>query len=517
MIIVKSQTYTLVLAAHGSKDDPRCSAPVERHAAHLRCTGRWKDVLCIYWKQAPHFRDLFSLTSSGEIVVVPVMTASGYYATTILPQEIRAADPDRAQGVVISSPVGESSLIPALIAAEARPHTGEANTGGIHILVVGHGTRRDPQRSGATALRHAHSLAGTGRFASVRAAFLEQDPTIADAMDVIPQGETVVVVPFLIASGGHGADDIPLALGLPKGCRKAMVEGRTVHFGVAVGESEQLVEIIEHQARHAIESARDSHSVPAEHTGRVTLIGAGPGDPELITVKGLKALRCADVVLYDRLAPRALLEEAPSRAERIDVGKHAGRPTPSQPWINELILDHARRGRHVVRLKGGDPFVFGRGGEEAMACVESGIPCEVIPGVTSALAAGAACGVPVTHRGVSASVALVTAVTDWEHPANTPGDEVQIDTVAHADTLCIYMGLAELRRVADRLIGLGRDPETPVIAISRATCADQKEIAGTLRTIATLVAAESLPSPVVTLVGDVVLLREQLLAERAHA
>lgn len=248
--------------------------------------------------------------------------------------------------------------------------------------------------------------------------------------------------------------------------------------------------------------------------GQVWLIGGGPGDPELITVKGLRVLREADVVLYDRLGPKALLDEAKDGAILIDVGKHAGRPTPSQPWINGLIVEHALQGRCVARLKGGDPFVFGRGGEEALACAAAGVPCEIVPGVTAALATAASIGVPVTHRGVSASVAFITAITDWECESNTAGEERQIELAAGAETLCVYMGLAELRRIATRLIELGKDPATPVAAVSHATTVHQREVVGTLEDIADRVAAAELRSPVMTIIGAVVGLREMIRTER---
>ena len=253
-------------------------------------------------------------------------------------------------------------------------------------------------------------------------------------------------------------------------------------------------------------------TLPAsQFAGHVALIGAGPGDPELITLKGLRYLRQAEVVLYDRLAPTQLLDEAPANAERIDVGKHVGRPTPSQPWINQLIVDRARAGKRVVRLKGGDPFMFGRGGEEALACIQAGIPLTIVPGVSAGLAAPAAAGVPLTHRGLSRAVAFVTAVTDWDHPANTPGSEPQIDRVAHVDTICIFMGLSQIEAIAKRLIELGRDADTPVISISKGCTPQQREVVSTLGSIAKDVAAAQLASPVLTVIGDVVSLRDQIL------
>lgn len=251
--------------------------------------------------------------------------------------------------------------------------------------------------------------------------------------------------------------------------------------------------------------------------GHLALIGAGPGDPELITLKGVRLLREADVILYDRLAPLALLDEAKPDAECIDVGKFPGRPKPSQPWINELIVQHTLGGKRVARLKGGDPFVFGRGGEEVMAAVEQGIPVDIVPGVTAAVGVAAEAGVPVTHRGVSRAVAFITAVSDWDHPSNTPGQEPQIDSVALIDTVCIYMGLSQIEAIADRFIDLGRDPETPAMSISSGCTPQRREAVSTLRNLATDVTAAQLTSPVLTIIGDVVGLREHMAATNRTA
>src|SRR5439155_3892253 len=172
--------------------------------------------------------------------------------------------------------------------------------------------------------------------------------------------------------------------------------------------------------------------------GRVFLVGAGPGDPMLITVRGAAALRMADVVVYDRLASPALLELAPPHAERIYAGKEPGIPAMSQREIDALLVERARRGRTVVRLKGGDPFVFGRGAEEALACARADVTCEVVPGVTSALAAPGAAGIPVTHRGLAHSFTVVTA-------SAAHGDEVDLARAARgADTLVVLMAAGRL-------------------------------------------------------------------------
>src|SRR5262245_53371704 len=198
----------------------------------------------------------------------------------------------------------------------------------------------------------------------------------------------------------------------------------------------------------------EARSVPVAD-GYVALVGAGPGDPELITVRGLEWLRRADVVVHDDLVSAALLHEAPAGAVRIHVGKAAGRHCLPQAAISGLLVHHALAGRVVVRLKGGDPFVFGRGGEEALACRMAGVRCEVVPGVSSATAVPAAAGIPVVHRGLSSSFAVVTGHED----PNKAGGRVDWKALATAvDTIVIVMGAATLPAIVDRLIAGGRDP-----------------------------------------------------------
>ena len=234
----------------------------------------------------------------------------------------------------------------------------------------------------------------------------------------------------------------------------------------------------------------------------VHLIGAGPGDPDLITVRGLQRLRQADVVVHDRLVPSRLLDEAPSSARRIDVGKAPGDHRWPQRRINTLLVAEARRGRRVARLKGGDPFVFGRGGEECQALVAAGIPFEIVPGVSSVVAAPAYAGIPVSHRGHSSAFAVVTG--------RTCDDSVDLDwsALARIDTLVILMGLARLPWIATTLRAHGRPPATPVAVISKATGERQRVVRATLADVA--VRARGLESPATIVVGDVVALGEQL-------
>jgi uroporphyrin-III C-methyltransferase len=237
--------------------------------------------------------------------------------------------------------------------------------------------------------------------------------------------------------------------------------------------------------------------------GRVVLVGAGPGDPELITLRGLSWLRKAEVVVYDRLVASALLEEAAPSALRIFAGKAAGHHCASQSAINSILVHHASAGRLVVRLKGGDPFVFGRGGEEMLACRRAGIPVEVVPGVSSALAAPAAAGIPLTHRGVAASFVVATGHEDSAKPADAAGGRVDWDAVARAaDTLVVLMGMASLAAIARRLVAAGRDPHTPAAVIHRGATPAQRVVTGSLGNIAAR--AQGLGPPGVIVVGEVV-------------
>jgi uroporphyrinogen III methyltransferase/synthase len=235
--------------------------------------------------------------------------------------------------------------------------------------------------------------------------------------------------------------------------------------------------------------------------GRVYLIGAGPGDPDLLTLKGRRLLAQADVVLYDHLAPEALLSLAPPNAERIYVGKKKSSHAVNQEELTQLLIHHARAGRTVVRLKGGDPFIFGRGGEEAEALADAGIPFEIVPGVTTPLGIAAYTGVPLTHRDHTSAVTFVTGhsveAIDW-------------DRVGHVDTVVLFMGLTHFPEIARQLIARGRSPETPAMAVRWATRPDQETLTGTLATLPGLIAARGMKPPATIVIGEVVRLREKL-------
>ncbi len=240
-------------------------------------------------------------------------------------------------------------------------------------------------------------------------------------------------------------------------------------------------------------------------TGRVILVGAGPGDPGLLTLRGAEALRRADAVVYDRLVPRCLLSLAPPGAERIFVGKTPGVPHPSQEEIDRAMVDRARRGATVVRLKGGDPLVFGRAGEEALACTRAGVPVEVVPGVTSVVAAPAAAGIPLTYRGVARSFAVVTASTaggqspDWSGLAGS------------ADTLVVLMVAGKLEEVCRSLVRAGRPDSEPAAIVQEATTPRQRQVVGTLGTLPRLARQQAIGAPATLVVGEVV--RRRWVAE----
>lgn len=232
----------------------------------------------------------------------------------------------------------------------------------------------------------------------------------------------------------------------------------------------------------------------------VALVGAGPGDPGLITVRGLERLRACDALVYDRLVAPELVDESPADALRIP------RDGLSQEQISELLVALGREGLDVVRLKGGDPYVFGRGGEEALALAEAGIPFEVVPGISAISAVPGAAGIPVTHRGVADTVTVATG-----HAADgSPPDYASLASAV--GTLVLFMGLARLRDLAAGLIRAGKAAETPAAVVSRGSLPDQEVVTGTLEGIAD--AAQALPGPALVVIGDVVAIAERLRARR---
>jgi uroporphyrin-III C-methyltransferase len=238
--------------------------------------------------------------------------------------------------------------------------------------------------------------------------------------------------------------------------------------------------------------------------GKVFLVGAGPGDPDLITVKGVKAIEQADVILYDRLVNQSLLDYASSEAKLVYCGKHPNHHSLPQEEINDLLVDLAQNGNTVTRLKGGDPFIFGRGGEEAEQLAAADIKFEIVPGITSGVAAPAYAGIPVTHRDYSSSVAFVTGVIK----DSVDADDYWKSLVHGPDTLCIYMGVKKLPDICSLLLKHGKNEDTPVALVHYGTTDNQQTVTGTLTDI--VKRAEGIKNPAMIIVGEVVKLRDKI-------
>ncbi len=246
------------------------------------------------------------------------------------------------------------------------------------------------------------------------------------------------------------------------------------------------------------------HSNPIQGPGKAYLVGAGPGRADLITVRGLRLLQRADVVIYDRLAAAELLDEIRADATLIFVGKQPGHHVANQLEINQLLVDHVRQGKQVVRLKGGDPFVFGRGGEEALALHEAGLPFEIVPGISSALAAPAYAGIPVTQRKVATAFAVVTG-----HECATSSG-VDWEALARIPTLVVLMGVAQIGTIAACLIAAGRAATLPAAAIQWGSTAQQRVLRTTLGELAQAMVDAAIDSPAVIVIGEVAALHDQL-------
>jgi uroporphyrin-III C-methyltransferase/precorrin-2 dehydrogenase/sirohydrochlorin ferrochelatase len=267
----------------------------------------------------------------------------------------------------------------------------------------------------------------------------------------------------------------------------------------------RFIEGDESGARRLAQQLLGSSAAAGPAAGEVTLVGAGPGDPELITLKALRALQDADVILHDRLVAGAVLDFARRDAERICVGKSAGGAGATQAEINELLIEHARRGRRVVRLKGGDPFIFGRGGEELEALARAGIGCSVVPGISAANGCAAYAGIPLTHREHANSVSFVTGHGD------EGGSEPDWTALARPKTTAvIYMGLARLERIAAKLIENGAPSELPAAVISRGTTPEQRVTVAPLAQVASAAQSDGHESPALLIVGEVAALHATL-------
>jgi uroporphyrin-III C-methyltransferase/precorrin-2 dehydrogenase/sirohydrochlorin ferrochelatase/uroporphyrin-III C-methyltransferase len=257
-----------------------------------------------------------------------------------------------------------------------------------------------------------------------------------------------------------------------------------------------------------LDTAKDGPGAPTVH-----LVGAGPGDPDLLTIKALRLLRVAEVVVYDRLVSQAVLDLIPAGTARIYAGKALGHHPHPQDETNELLVKLARTGHRVVRLKGGDPLVFGRGSEEALHLARHGVACEIVPGVTAASGCGASAGIPLTHRGLATSVRFVTGHCREDQPL-----DLNWQSLADPDTtLVVYMGLAHLAEIACRLSEAGLPADTPAAAIANGTLADERLLLGTLATLPDQVQQASLDAPVLIVIGRVVEVVEELRARRRAA
>ncbi|WP_270889379.1 uroporphyrinogen-III C-methyltransferase [Pedococcus sp. 5OH_020] len=296
-----------------------------------------------------------------------------------------------------------------------------------------------------------------------------------------------------------------------RGAAGSPAEGITVAVSAA-GDPRRAMAV-----RDAVSAALDSGTLPVRGTrrtpepggsdhvaGRVALVGGGPGAEDLITVRGRALLAAADVVVADRLGPRGLLRDLAAEVEVVDVGKTPGNHPVSQQRINELLVHHARLGRRVVRLKGGDPFVLGRGGEEALYCVRHGVAVEVVPGVTSAVSVPAAAGIPVTHRGITASFVVASAHDGADDVLRAAAD------AAPDATLVLLMGVTGLERTAKALVAAGRPESTPVALVERGWTADQRTTTTTLGRAAADARAAGVRAPAVVVVGEVVGVRAAL-------
>jgi uroporphyrin-III C-methyltransferase len=504
----------LVLAAHGSRRDPAANALVRLLAEGLRGRRLFDEVAVAFHQGEPGFDTVLDELVADEVTVVPLLTSAGHYSEAVLPQALARNRRFGALRLRQTPPVGTHPGVAPLVARRVTEILREQhlNREDVALVLVGHGTRRHPQSRAAT--EHLAETLRRRRVAGdVAAAFLDDDPPL-EQVAAAGRRPTLLVVPFLIGGGTHALEDLPRLVGLAAdGPFDGRVGDRRVLIDGAVGGYAGLAEIV-------VDLARKHTPPPAprfrprlmtgsrKEPGAVHLVGGGPGDPGLITSRGLALLRSADVVVHDRLIGPELLGEARADAELVDVGKGPGHAPYSQAEINALLVRRARQGRVVVRLKGGDPFVFGRGSEEAAACREAGVPVYVVPGVSSALAGPAAVGIPVTARGLARSFAVVTG-----HGAEPDGQVPDMAGLAGVDTLVVLMGLANLAALAGQLLAAGRDAATPAACIQSATTPEQRVTRATLGTIAEAAERDGLRSPVVIVVGAVAALGDVGLGE----
>ena len=373
------------------------------------------------------------------------------------------------------------------------------------ILVVGHGSRRPEANDDVR--EAARRIGERGGFPLVEAAFLEiEHPTIDESFKHLVEcgACNVTVHPYFLSPGRHTRGDLPRAVravaqGFP-GVSYQITEPLSAHRLVIEASIERIRETEGNASSKLAWQSQDAKP------GTVYLVGAGPGDPHLLTLRAHEILSTCEVVVYDYLADPEDLGFVPANAERVYAGKVGHGRQTSQEEINRLLIDRARDGKRVVRLKGGDPFLFGRGGEEAEVLYEAGILFEVVPGISSALAVPAYAGIPLTHRQHSSSVAILTGASsgDLDDLSNTLHD------VARAETIVVLMGVANLRFIAQKLIVAGRGPETPAAVIRWGTYETQQTVTGNLKSIAESAERAGMRAPAVIVIGEVVRLRERL-------
>ena len=437
----------------------------------------------------PGFTAALDQTTAERVLVLPLFTSAGYYTEQVLPAALARSRRYRQVQLRQAPPIGVHPAIATLVAARLRTVAAaeRLNLAETSVLLAGHGTPRNPKSRLAT-FRLAETLMSRGDADEVVCGFLDDEPSIETAIAGVGNGD-VLVIPFLIGGGSHALEDLPRRLGNPR--------DRRIVLDVPVGAYEGLGELLLGIVRTEMPAAGERATIAP---GSVALVGAGPGDPGLITVRGLALLRGADVVLHDRLSAPELLNEVRGEALVVDVGKLPGGDGTSQERINALIVEHALAGRSVIRLKGGDPFVFGRGSEEMDACALYGIPCTVVPGISSAIAVPAAAGIPVTARGESRSFAVITAHGEG---GERPDAIRKLAQNSEIETLVLLMGRSALRELAGEMIAAGRDPDTPAACVQNGTTPKQRVTAATLGTIADAADRDGLVAPIVIVIGAV--------------
>ena len=491
----------LVLAAHGSRRDPAANALVRRLAEAVRARRLFDEVAVAFHQGEPRFDTVLDELSADEITVVPLLTSAGHYADVVLPEALARNRRFAELRLRRTPPVGTHSGIAPLVARRVTELLRDAGIArhSASLAIVGHGTSRH-QESRTSALQLAETLRRRRVTGEVLTAFIDDDPPVSALLESVTLPH-LVVVPFLIGGGTHVVEDLP-----------RLLQSRNPEIIVdhAIGSYPGIVEIIIDLARRYAPPPgprfRPRLGRAAPKPGSVHLVGAGPGDPGLITARGLDLLRQADVVVHDRLIGPELLGEARADARLIDVGKGPGHAAYSQTEINTLLVELAGAGRTVVRLKGGDPFVFGRGSEEVEACTAAGVEVNVVPGISSAIAGPAAAGIPVTARGLARSFTVITGHLADETPAQSSraaSGRVAIPSPLSSDTIVVLMGRSNLGDLAGQLISEGWDPSTPAACIQSATTPEQRVTRATLATIAEAADRDGLESPVVTVIGAV--------------